>query len=330
MQYVILAPIDGRIAQRPRRGGIAGPCARGCCLKSRPRETREMDKAIVTCAITGVLTDPARLSRAGDAGSRWRGRRRPRSTRARASFTCISAGSSRARATCRPGSPRSRARSSRRSARPARRHRQPDDGHGRARHIGAGRLPARGAAGDRGAQRRVAQLSEDARRRRLGVAADAVRQSRREDRGLSRGDAENPGRCRNSNVSTPASCAPPPRSRAIAASQRAPKYNFVMGVESGMPADPDLLPILLRLIVSGSALERHRDRPRGNLAAASARRRTRRRSAHRPRGYDLSARRARARSNGELIAALVAAARAAGRSIASPEEARDALGLAHA
>ena len=24
-----------------------------------------------------------------------------------------------------------------------------------------------------------------------------------------------------------------------------PEYNFVMGVESGMPADPDLLPILL-------------------------------------------------------------------------------------
>ena len=26
-----------------------------------------------------------------------------------------------------------------------------------------------------------------------------------------------------------------------------PEYNFVMGVESGMPADPDLLPILLKL-----------------------------------------------------------------------------------
>ena len=38
----------------------------------------------------------------------------------------------------------------------------------------------------------------------------------------------------------------------------------------------------------------------------------------------------RARSNGELVAALVAAARADGRSIASPEQAREALGLAHA
>src|SRR5262249_11297783 len=28
-----------------------------------------------------------------------------------------------------------------------------------------------------------------------------------------------------------------------------PKYNFVMGVESGMPADPDLLPILLKLTI---------------------------------------------------------------------------------
>ena len=32
----------------------------------------------------------------------------------------------------------------------------------------------------------------------------------------------------------------------------APKYNFVMGVESGMPVEPDLLPILLNLIVYGA------------------------------------------------------------------------------
>ena len=31
-----------------------------------------------------------------------------------------------------------------------------------------------------------------------------------------------------------------------------PQYNFVMGVESGMPADPDLLPILRKLIVAGA------------------------------------------------------------------------------
>ena len=32
-----------------------------------------------------------------------------------------------------------------------------------------------------------------------------------------------------------------------------PQYNFVMGVESGMPADPDLLPILQKLIIEGCA-----------------------------------------------------------------------------
>ncbi|MDI7270027.1 MAG: 3-keto-5-aminohexanoate cleavage protein, partial [Myxococcota bacterium] len=32
-----------------------------------------------------------------------------------------------------------------------------------------------------------------------------------------------------------------------------PRYNFVMGVASGMPADPDLLPLLLRCILPGSA-----------------------------------------------------------------------------
>ena len=31
-----------------------------------------------------------------------------------------------------------------------------------------------------------------------------------------------------------------------------PKYNFVMGVESGMPADPDLLPILQKLTIAGA------------------------------------------------------------------------------
>src|SRR5216683_2560324 len=31
-----------------------------------------------------------------------------------------------------------------------------------------------------------------------------------------------------------------------------PRYNFVMGVESGMPADPDLLPILRKLALKGA------------------------------------------------------------------------------
>ena len=111
---------------------------------------------------------------------------------------------------------------------------------------------------------------------------------------------------------------------------RPPKYNFVMGVESGMPADPDLLPILLRLIARASrwsvtAIGRAEIWPLHRRAAEL--------------GGDLRTGledtiylpdASRARSNGELIATLVAAAREAGRSIASPAEARVAMGLSHA
>jgi len=112
--------------------------------------------------------------------------------------------------------------------------------------------------------------------------------------------------------------------------ERPPKYNFVMGVESGMPTDPELLPILLRLIVhpsrwSVTAIGRAEIWPLHRRAAEL--------------GGDLRTGledtiylpdASRARSNGELIAALVAAARGAGRSIASPEEARTAMGIKHA
>jgi len=111
---------------------------------------------------------------------------------------------------------------------------------------------------------------------------------------------------------------------------RPPKYNFVMGVESGMPTDPELLPILLRLIVhpsrwSVTAIGRTEIWPLHRRAAEL--------------GGDLRTGledtiylpdASRARSNGELISALVATARGAGRSIASPEEARIAMGLKHA
>lgn len=110
--------------------------------------------------------------------------------------------------------------------------------------------------------------------------------------------------------------------------ERAPKYNFVMGVESGMPTDPDLLPILLRLIApaarwSVTAIGRAEIWPLHRRAAEL--------------GGDLRtgledtiylSGGARATHNGELIAALVASAREAGREIASPAEARAALGLA--
>jgi len=116
----------------------------------------------------------------------------------------------------------------------------------------------------------------------------------------------------------------------LAGYERPPKYNFVMGVESGMPTDPELLPILLRLIVhpsrwSVTAIGRTEIWPLHRRAAEL--------------GGDLRTGledtiylpdASRARSNGELIAALVATARSAGRSIASPEEARIAMGLKHA
>ena len=56
MQYTILAPIDGVVAA-PQSAGGRRRRAR-CCLKFGPGRALAMDKAVVTCAITGVLTDP--------------------------------------------------------------------------------------------------------------------------------------------------------------------------------------------------------------------------------------------------------------------------------
>jgi len=104
-------------------------------------------------------------------------------------------------------------------------------------------------------------------------------------------------------------------------------YNFVMGVESGMPADPDLLPILTRLLPSGAtwqvtaigrapiwALHRRAAELGGNLRTGLED------TFYLPDG-------AKASSNGTLIDTLVAVARGAGRDIASPAEARAIFGL---
>jgi uncharacterized protein (DUF849 family) len=108
---------------------------------------------------------------------------------------------------------------------------------------------------------------------------------------------------------------------------RPPKYNFVMGVESGMPADPELLPILLRLIAPGArwsvtAIGRREIWPLHRRAAelGGDLRTGLEDTIYLPDG-------ARAASNGDLVRALGALARAAGRDIASPDEARAALGL---
>jgi 3-keto-5-aminohexanoate cleavage enzyme len=108
---------------------------------------------------------------------------------------------------------------------------------------------------------------------------------------------------------------------------RSPKYNFVMGVESGMPADPDLLAILLRFVAASArwsvtAIGRRGIWPLHRRAAelGGDLRTGLEDTIYLPDG-------SRAASNGELVEALVALAREAGRAVATPEEARVALGL---
>jgi 3-keto-5-aminohexanoate cleavage enzyme len=104
-------------------------------------------------------------------------------------------------------------------------------------------------------------------------------------------------------------------------------YNFVMGVESGMPADPELLPILVRLIVPNAtwqvtaigraaiwALHRRAAELGGNLRTGLED------TFYLPDG-------GKATSNAQLIDAIVRIARDAGREIASPAEARKILAV---
>lgn len=106
-----------------------------------------------------------------------------------------------------------------------------------------------------------------------------------------------------------------------------PDYNFVMGVNSGMPADPDLLPLLIKYKLPDSPwqvtaigreeiwpLHRRAAELGGNLRSGLED------TFYLPSGE-------KATSNGQLIDALVAIARESGREIASPAEARTLLGL---
>jgi uncharacterized protein (DUF849 family) len=106
-----------------------------------------------------------------------------------------------------------------------------------------------------------------------------------------------------------------------------PHYNFVMGVASGMPVDPELLTLLRKYIKPGcrwevTAIGREEIWPLHQAAADQ--------------GGDLRTGLedtfylpdgGRAKHNGELIEAIVACARKAGREVASPAEARQLLGL---
>jgi uncharacterized protein (DUF849 family) len=109
-----------------------------------------------------------------------------------------------------------------------------------------------------------------------------------------------------------------------------PDVNLVMGVESGMPADPALLPVLIGLLPSGATwqvtaigresvwpLHRRTAELGGNLRTGLED------TFYLPDG-------SKARSNGELVAALAQTARAAGRQIATATEARELLHLAAA
>jgi len=104
-------------------------------------------------------------------------------------------------------------------------------------------------------------------------------------------------------------------------------YNFVMGVASGMPCDPELLPLLLKyregdahwqatLIGRQEIWETHQ-----KAADLGGMLRTGLEDTfYLPNGEKAS-------GNGPLIEALAQCARNAGREIASPEEARDMLGF---
>jgi uncharacterized protein (DUF849 family) len=109
---------------------------------------------------------------------------------------------------------------------------------------------------------------------------------------------------------------------------RTPHYNFVMGVASGMPVDADLLAWLLRCIPAGSPWQatligreeiwavHQRAADLGGMLRTGLED-----TFYLPNGE-------RAKGNGALIEALAACARRAGRDVASPQEARSMLGLA--
>jgi 3-keto-5-aminohexanoate cleavage enzyme len=109
---------------------------------------------------------------------------------------------------------------------------------------------------------------------------------------------------------------------------RTPHYNFVMGVASGMPVDADLLTWLLRCIPAKSPWQatligrediwpvHQRAAELGGMLRTGLED-----TFYLPNGE-------RATGNGVLIEALATCARRAGREVASPQEARAMLGLA--
>jgi uncharacterized protein (DUF849 family) len=106
---------------------------------------------------------------------------------------------------------------------------------------------------------------------------------------------------------------------------KVPEYNFVMGVESGMPADPELLPLLVKYKREGSPWQ---VTAIGRQEIWALHRRTAELGGHLRTGVEdtfYMPNGERARGNGDLIGALVSMARETGREIASPAEAREIL-----
>ena len=109
-----------------------------------------------------------------------------------------------------------------------------------------------------------------------------------------------------------------------------PHYNFVMGVASGMPADPDLLPILLKYKKEDApwqvtAIGREDVWPLHQRTAelGGMLRTGLEDTFYLPDG-------SKAGGNGQLVEAIAECARNAGREVASPEEARALMGIAAA
>ena len=107
-----------------------------------------------------------------------------------------------------------------------------------------------------------------------------------------------------------------------------PEYNFVMGVESGMPADPDLLPILLKLKIEGAPWQAT---VIGRQEIWPVHRCTAELGGHLRSGLEDTfylPDGSKVTSNAPLIEQLARCAHEAGRGVASPAEARQMLGLA--
>ncbi|CBL43681.1 conserved hypothetical protein [gamma proteobacterium HdN1] len=106
-----------------------------------------------------------------------------------------------------------------------------------------------------------------------------------------------------------------------------PEYNFVMGVASGMPADPELLPLLLKYMRPGhgwqvTAIGREDVWPLHQKAAELG--------GHLRTGLEdtfYMPDGSKASDNGQLIEALAKCAERAGRKVATPAEARKILHL---